>query len=134
MKWCTWNPSKIIVTQNSVKVALHVIWMIYPQFLYVCQYLIIPTGKISACACSVTQSCLTLCDPMDCSLPGSPVPGVLQARILEWVAFPSSRGSSLSRDRTCVSCISRQILYHWATWEVPYSITNMVLRKDTFFL
>ena len=40
------------------------------------------------------QSCLTLCNPMDCSLPGSSVHGILQARILEWVAFPFSRGSS----------------------------------------
>ena len=40
------------------------------------------------------QSCLTLCDPMDCSPPGSSVHGILQARILEWVAMPSFRGSS----------------------------------------
>ena len=43
--------------------------------------------------CSVAQFCLTLCDPMDCSLPGSSVHGILQARILEWVAISSSRGS-----------------------------------------
>ena len=43
---------------------------------------------------SVAQSCPTLCDPMDCSLPGSSVHGILQARILEWVAFPFSRESS----------------------------------------
>ena len=49
------------------------------------------------------QSCLTLCDPMDCSLPGSSVRGVLQARILEWVAMPSSKGSSQPRNRTYVS-------------------------------
>ena len=42
----------------------------------------------------LTQSCLTLCDPMDCSPPGSSVPGILQARILEWVAMHSTRGSS----------------------------------------
>ena len=42
----------------------------------------------------VAQSCLTLCDPMDCSPPGSSVPGILQASILEWVAMPSARGSS----------------------------------------
>ena len=48
----------------------------------------------------VTQSCLTLCDPMDCSPPCSSVHGVLQARLLEWVAMPSSRGSSLPRDQT----------------------------------
>ena len=45
-------------------------------------------------ACTVTQSCLTLCDPLDCSLPGSSVHGIFQARILEWVAISSSRGSS----------------------------------------
>ena len=44
--------------------------------------------------CLVSQSCLTLCNPMDCSLPGSSVHGILQARILEWVAIPFSRGSS----------------------------------------
>ena len=48
----------------------------------------------------------TLCDPMDCSLPGSSVHGILQARILEWVAIPFSRGSSQSRDQTQVSCIA----------------------------
>ena len=53
----------------------------------------------------VLQSCPTLCDPMDCSPPGSSVQGILQARILEWVALPSSRGSSSPRDRTCISCI-----------------------------
>ena len=42
-------------------------------------------------ACLVTQSCPTLCDPMDCSPPGSSAHGILQARILEWVAFPSPR-------------------------------------------
>jgi len=51
----------------------------------------------------VAQSCPTLCDPMDCSQPGSSVPGILQARILEWVAMLSSRGSSQHRDRTQVS-------------------------------
>ena len=54
----------------------------------------------------VAQSCLTLCDPMDCSPPGSSVPGILQASILEWVAFPFSRGSSRPRDRTRVSRIA----------------------------
>ena len=44
--------------------------------------------------CLVTQKCLTLCDPMDCSLPGSSVHGILQARILEWIAIPTCRGSS----------------------------------------
>ena len=56
--------------------------------------------------CSVAQSCLTLCDPMDCSPPGSSVHGIFQARILEWVAISSSRGSFWPRDWTCVSCIA----------------------------
>ena len=55
---------------------------------------------------SVAQSCPTLCDPMDSSLPGSSVHGVLQARILEWVAIFSSRGSSWPRDRTSLSHIA----------------------------
>ena len=54
----------------------------------------------------VIQSCLTLCDSLDYSLPGSSVHGILQARILEWVAIPFSRGSSRPRDRTRVSCIA----------------------------
>ena len=67
------------------------------------------------CAKSI-QLCLTLCDPMDCSPSGSSIHGILEARILEWVAVPSSRGSSQPRDQTLVSyvsCIDRQVLYHW---------------------
>ena len=54
----------------------------------------------------VTQSCPTLCAPKDCSLPGSSVQGILQARILEWFAISFSRGSSLSRDQIWISCIA----------------------------
>ena len=53
----------------------------------------------------VAQSCPTLCDPMDCSLPGSPIHGIFQARILEGVAISSSRWSSQPRDQTQVSRI-----------------------------
>ena len=53
------------------------------------------------------------------SLPGSPIHGILQARILEWVAISFCRGPSQPRARICISCIDRQILYHWYTWEVP---------------
>ena len=72
------------------------------------------------CCCWVAKLYLTLCDPMDCSPPGSSVHGISQARILEWVAISFSRGSSQSRDRTHISCIGRQILYHWATQESWY--------------
>ena len=57
----------------------------------------------------VTQSCPTLCDSMDCSPPGSSVRGILQARILEWVAIPFSRVSSRPRDWTQVSCTVRWV-------------------------
>ena len=61
------------------------------------------------------QSCPTLGDPMDCSPPGFSVHGILQARVLEWVATSFSRGSSWPRDRIhvfCISCIGRRILHH----------------------
>ena len=58
-----------------------------------------------ACAQSL-QSCPTVCDPMDYSLLGSSVSGILHARILEWVPMPSTRGSSQPKEWTCVSCIS----------------------------
>ena len=62
---------------------------------------------------SVSRSGMSdLCDYMDYSPAGSSVYGILQARILEWVAIPFSRGSSQPRDQTWVSCIGRQILYH----------------------
>ena len=53
---------------------------------------------LCVCACFVAQSCATLCDPMDCDPPGSSVHGILQARILEWVAISFSRGSSPPKD------------------------------------
>ena len=73
--------------------------------------------------CLIAQSCLTPCDPMNCSLPDSSVHGISQARILEWVAISSSRGSSHPRDWTCishiccVSCIAVGFFIHWAIGE-----------------
>ena len=61
----------------------------------------------------VTQSCLTLYDPMDCSPTGSSIHGISQARILEWVALPFSRGSSQPRDRTQVFCIAGRLFTIW---------------------
>ena len=80
------------------------------------------TGCVCVCAKSL-RWCLTLCNSMDCSPPASSVYGILKARILEWVAMPSSRGSSPVKNRTqvfYVSYISRQILYCWATREALY--------------
>ena len=66
---------------------------------------------------SVAQSCLVLCNSIDCSPPGSSVYGILKARTLEWVAMPSSRGSSQPRGQTPVSCIAGGFLTVLATRE-----------------
>ena len=71
--------------------------------------------KLCMLHAELLRSCLTLCNPVDYRLPGSSVHGILQARIPDWVAIPSSRGSSWPRDWThasYVSCIGRQVLYH----------------------
>ena len=99
--------------------------------------------RISCVRAKSLQSCPTLCDPMDCSLQGSSVDRILQARILGYIAMPCSRGSSRSWDRTCISYVSgigRQVLlplYHQffttgfttkASWCFPgeyYSIFKM---------
>ena len=68
---------------------------------------IIPFIYFGLCVCAESlQSCLTLCDPMDYSPTGSSVHGIFLAWILEWVAMPSSRGSSQSRDQTRICCVS----------------------------
>ena len=67
----------------------------------------------------VAQSHLTLCNPMDCSPPGSSVHDILQARMLEWIVIPISRGSSQLRDRTLSSCIAGRFFTIWATREAP---------------
>ena len=83
--------------------------------------------KVSLCATiresvkwkvKVIQSCLTLCNHMNCSPPGSSVHGILQATILEWVVVPFSRGSSQPRDWTQVSCIAGGFFTVWATRKV----------------
>ena len=62
----------------------------------------------------VTQLCPTLCDPMDCSLSGSSVHGIFQARVLEWITISFSRGSSWPRNQTPVSCITGRRFTIWA--------------------
>ena len=70
-----------------------------------------------AAAAKSLQSCPTLCDPIDGSPPGSPVPGILQARIMEWFAMPSSRGPSQPRNKTQVSQVAGGFFTFWATRE-----------------
>ena len=72
---------------------------------------------VNYCWSDITQSCPTLCNPVDCSLPGSSDHGIFQARVLEWVAISFSRGSSQPRDRTQVFCIASRLFTVWATLE-----------------
>ena len=89
------------------------------------------------CACVlITQLWLTLCNPMDGGPPGSSVHEVFQARILEWAAMPSSRGSSPPGDRTRVSCISytgRRTLYYCAPQEAPLKHSRHSVLERYYF-
>ena len=101
------------------------------------------TFIIKKCGCCLIQSDrksklvaqlgLTLFDPVDCSPPGFSVCGILQARILEWVAIPSSRGSSPTRDWTWVSCIAGGFFTVWSTREAPLEcLPHAILFKGLF--
>ena len=80
---------------------------------------ILVKSVLPSCVCVCTaqslQLCPTLCNPVDCSPPGSSVHGIMQARIQEWVAIPFSRGSSWPRDWIPVSCIAGRFFTIWAT-------------------
>ena len=79
-----------------------------------------------SCCCLVTKSCLTLCYPVDCSPPGSSVHGISQARVLEWVAIPFSKGSFQPRDQTLISCLVGRFF----TTESPGKpITSLIRAK-----
>ena len=97
---------------------------------------------VCVCVCEVAQSCPTLCDPVDCSPPGSSIHEILQARILKWVAISFSRGSSRPRDRTQAFLFAGRHFNLWATREAlshPYTTTkkrkkqtNIALTRWTF--
>ena len=111
-------PSSSPHTQN--------IYILNPHSQCLKMWLHLEAGSLRRCVHAKSlQSCLTLWDPMDCTLPGFSVHEILQARILEWIAMSSSRGSSQPRNPTCVSnisCFGRHILYHWATWEAWFMV------------
>ena len=99
-----------------IKTSLRSFEPIQQAFLWDC------LGKLSHKVKSeseIAQSYLTLCDPVDCSLPGSSVHGILQARVLEWVAISFCRKPSRPRDWTRVSCIAGRWFTLWATREAP---------------
>ena len=78
----------------------------------------------TSCMCARSQLCPALCNPMDCSLPGSSVHSIFQARMLECITVSFSGGSFQPRDQThifCIACIGRWNLSHGATWEARHS-------------
>ena len=85
----------------------------------------------------VTQLCPTLCHPTDCSPPGSSVQGIHQARILEWVPIPFSRGSSWPKDRTQVSCTAGRFFTVWLiwlkSWLLQWPIRNSIISCCIYF-
>ena len=113
------------------------------QHTYSILVIIFNKSPITWTISEVTQSCLTLCDPVDCNLPGSSIHGIFQATILEWVAIFFSRGSSQPRDQTQVSCIKGEFFTIWATKEVkslscvwlfltPWTVTYQALPSMGF--
>ena len=87
---------------------IYMVYAIYMYHIYIYIHIYMKWSEFA-------QSCPTLCDPMDCSPPGSSVHGIFQARVLEWVAISFYRGSSWPRDRTRVSHIVGRRFTVWAT-------------------
>ena len=110
---CFFSYIQSIIAKMNVRKTFPCVFSISPEG---------PEQKLCLRVCLVTQSCLTLCNPMNCSPPGSSVCGILQARILEWVAISSSRGSSRSRDQTPVSWIAGRFFAHWAIGDKSQNI------------
>ena len=110
----------------------------YSWWIEIDEETLLPKNSTNMTVYSAVQMCPTLCDPMDCSPPGSSVHGIFQARILKWVAISFCRGSSRPRDQTCiswVSCLGRQILYH-CTWEANITEKHFISqgKKKIYYL
>ena len=104
-RWSTAKGASRFFLKFPVKMKMFQSWLWWKlRTLRVTFYVLKWASRYMTVVSLVAQSRLTLCNPMGCSLPVSPVREILQARILEWVALPSSRGSSWPRDWTNVSC------------------------------
>ena len=127
--------SCFLYTPHPSSVRMWVFWGQEPSSIptYRAKFLAKELVKCGVNCCLVVQSCLTLCNPMDCSALGFSIHGISQARVgkisqvLEWVAISFSRGSSWPRDRIAIYGISKWILYRWANREahgVNYHFLN----------
>ena len=110
----TFWPSVCLLCEN-VYSGLFPFFFFKLDYIYVCVCVcVLEKEKVKVL---VIQFCPPLCDPMDCSLSGSSVHGILQTRILEWVAIPFYRGSSWPRDWTQLSCVAGRLFTVWTTRE-----------------
>ena len=107
-------------------------WVLNPVLLPLSQWDIEHVSPFPVVKVKVAQLCLTLCDPMDCSSPGSSLHGIPQASILEWIAIPFSRGSYRPRNHTRVSCIARGFFTSWATFPVVEAAKSTISGPGHF--
>ena len=94
---------------------------------------------VSVCVCVcvcvlIAQSCPALCNSMDCGLSGSSIHGILQARVLEWVAIPVFRGSSQPKDWTQFSCFAGRFFTVWVTGEAQFSCVETWTTSDALWI
>ena len=109
--------NNFIVNWNKTCLLVRTLFSVEPTAALLCGLSVLKTkGKSES---EVAQLCPNFCNPMDCSLPGSSVHGIFQARVLKWVAISFSRGSSWPRDRNWVSRIAGRCFTTWATREAP---------------
>ena len=114
-------------SSSAVLICLPLLSILLSIYIYLCIYVHI--HNTFCCCCSVGKSCPTLCNPKDCSPPGSSVLGISQARILEWVVIPYYKESSWSRDQTRVSCLPGRFF----TTEPLGKSCILVITLVTFF-
>jgi len=122
-----WSLQKTSLLVSLIFLYWFSIFNLIPALLYTLSFLVLAVQLLSRVQPA-------LCNPMDCSPPGSSVHGILQERKLEWVAMPSSRGSSWPSSQSHMSwgsSIGRRILYHWARREACtycYILTSLILK------
>ena len=119
-----WRATVHGVTESDMAEQLMHHWKVYVSERYGSDLFQLNSLGESKSESEVAQWCPTLCDPMDCSLPGSSLHGILQARVLEWVAISFSRGSSWPRDQTRVSRIPGRCFNLWATRELLHWVNT----------
>ena len=129
---------KVPVWSSKISSDIIFSWKKSPWWRAPCSYSIL--SYVYSCCTYVVrapslQLWLTLWDPMDCSLPGSPVHGISQARILQWVVISFSRGSSRPRDWThvsCVSCTEGRFFYLWVPGEAQHLRCIIILKISLY--